>query len=401
MAIEEEDLLGGLTVVSIEQATVIPYLTYRLALDGARVIRIEDPARGDPNRFVGEDRLGEPGMNAYFLPINAGKKAVTLNLARPRGRELLHELIGRLNVDIFCTNQLPKNYTKLGISYEVLRSVKPDLIWLGVTGFGPGSDEAAYDPVLQAKSGLMDLNGEAGGRPLATSIPFIDLGTAEHAYGQIMKALYKRAAGGAGSRVDISMFQSACSWLSVPISLYASFACQMRRRGNTHEFFAPVSVYGTRDGYIYLAVGNDRQWQSLVSLPAFGGLARPRYATNAGRIGDVGALNTAVEQITRTLTVAAAVAQLREAGVPVAPVQDLAAVAADPLVRESLLTSHDPVTGTNLVLAPPPYATPYLAACGKSLSFPPRLGEHNREIYGGVLGLDGHDLAQLRAAQII
>ncbi|MGB9846423.1 MAG: CoA transferase, partial [Desulfotomaculales bacterium] len=140
------DPFTGLTVLSLEQATVLPYLTYRLALDGARVIRIEDPVRGDPNRYVGENRLGDERMRTYFLPINAGKRAVTLNLAHPRGQAILKELLSRLPVDVFCTNQLPKNYAKLGIGYEELRAVKPDLIWVGVTGFGPSSNEAAYDP---------------------------------------------------------------------------------------------------------------------------------------------------------------------------------------------------------------------------------------------------------------
>ncbi len=397
MTITDEGLLSGLTVLSLEQATVIPWLTYRLALDGARVIRIEDPARGDPNRFVGEDRLGERGMNSYFLPINAGKQAVTLNLAGARGRELLHQMIDRLKVDVFCTNQLPRNYAKLGIAYEDLRPVRPELIWLGVTGFGPESDEAAYDPVLQAKSGLMDLNGEAGGPPLATSVPFIDLGTAEHAYGQVMKALYKRAASGGGSRLDISMFQSACSWLAVPLSLFLSFGVRMGRRGNTHEFFAPVSVYPAMDGYVYLAVGNDRQWRSLVELGPFAGLDRREYDTNAGRIRDVANLNIGIGRLTRAFVSAALVELLRGAGVPVAPVRDLAAVAADPLVRDHLLASRDPVTGTDLVLAPPPCP----AAGPKSISFPPRLGEHNREIYGGDLGLDEDTLAALAAQHII
>jgi len=393
-----EDLFADLTVLSLEQATVIPYLTYRLALDGARVIRLEAPGRGDPNRYVGEDRLGESGMNTYFLPINAGKKAVTLNLGHPRGRALLQELIRRLDVDVFCTNQLPKNYEKLGIDYGLLAKVKPDLIWLGVTGFGPSSGEAAYDPVLQARSGLMDLNGEAGGPPLATSIPFVDLGTAEHAYGLLMKALFKRAAGGGGGRIDLSMFRSACSWLTVPISLHLSFGTRMRRRGNTHEFFAPVSVYPARDGHFYMAVGNDRQWRSLVDLPVFAGLSRPEYETNAGRILDAANLNAAMERVTRTLSLDVLLELLRSAGVPAAPVRDIAAVTADPLVAEGLLGSRDPVTGTDLVLAPPPYSTPRLESGGKTLSFPPRLGEHNREIFGGLLGLD---VEELRANQII
>ncbi len=255
--------------MSLEQATVAPYLTYRLAQDGMEVIRLEHPVYGDPNRFIGEKVMDEDRMNAYYLCINAGKKALTLNLAEPEGKQLLKELIERLDVDIFITNQLPKNYDKLGIAYDILKEIKPDIIWLGVTGFGPDSNEGAYDPILQARSGLMDLTGEADGDPQVIGIPLPDMGTSEHGYGLLMKALFKRAVTGEGSRLDMSMFESSVSWLTVPIALDKSFGTPITRRGNTHEFFCPVSVYQTQDGFVYLAVGNDRQWAAMTAQEIF------------------------------------------------------------------------------------------------------------------------------------
>ena len=185
--------LRNLKVLSLEQATVVPYLTYRLAMDGMEVIRLEHPVYGDPNRMIGDNVLNEERMNAYFLCINAGKKALTLNLAEPKGQELLQTLIKQLDVDIFVTNQLPRNYQKLGIDYETLKAAKEDIIWMGVTGFGPDSDEGAYDPILQARSGLMELTGEPDGDPQVLGIPLPDMGTSEHAYGLLMKALFNRA----------------------------------------------------------------------------------------------------------------------------------------------------------------------------------------------------------------
>jgi formyl-CoA transferase len=129
------NLFKNLTVLSLEQATVLPYLTYRLAHDGIQVIRLEHPVYGDPNRLIGENVLGEERMNAYYLCINSGKKALTLNLGDPEGQKIFHSLIQELKVDIFATNQLPRNYQKLGIDYESLKALKPDIIWLGVTGF--------------------------------------------------------------------------------------------------------------------------------------------------------------------------------------------------------------------------------------------------------------------------
>ena len=148
------DLFEKITVLSLEQATVLPYLTFLLAQDGMEVIRMEHPVYGDPNRLIGENVLGEERMNSYYLCINAGKKAITLNLAEPEGKELFKELIQKLKVDIFATNQLPRNYKKLGIDYETMKQIKPNIIWLGLTGLGPDSNEAAYDPILQARSGL-------------------------------------------------------------------------------------------------------------------------------------------------------------------------------------------------------------------------------------------------------
>jgi formyl-CoA transferase len=395
------DLFQGMTVLSLEQATVLPYLTYRLAQDGMRVIRLEHPVHGDPNRMIGDNVLGEERMNAYFLCINAGKKALTLNLAEPEGRRLFTRLVAELPVDVFATNQLPRNYVKLGIDYETLRAVKPDIVWLGVTGFGPESSEGAYDPILQARSGLMELTGEAGGDPQVLGIPLPDMGTSEHAYGQVMKALLRRNVTGEGVCIQISMFESSLSWLTVPITLAASFGKAVSRRGNTHEFFCPVSVYPTRDGFIYLAVGNDRQWKAMVSQPMFASLDRPSYEKNAGRIAAVNELNREIAALTRQHTSEALIGLFNAITVPVGRIQTIREVIADPLAARRLLQAEDSVTGRRITLAPAPYVTPFLEASGGLLSFPPRFGEHNAELYGAVLGAAASDLSAWKARGII
>jgi len=395
------DSLEEITVLSLEQATVLPYLTYRLAQDGIRVIRLEHPVYGDPNRLIGENVLGEERMNAYFLCINAGKEALTLNLADPAGQELFHDLIRELDVDVFATNQLPRNYEKLGIGYDALRAVKPDIVWLGVTGFGPDSNEAAYDPILQARSGLMEMTGDPDGDPQVLGIPLPDMGTSEHSYGLIMKALYHRAVTGEGSRIDMSMFESSVSWLTVPITLSTLFDRGMTRRGNTHEFFCPVSVYPTRDGFVYLAVGNDRQWNSLVGLEGFRSLDRPEYEKNAGRIADVESLNREISGITREYASDALIELLKSITLPASKIKTISEVVADPLVERRLMRSTDPRTGTTVTLAPPPNLTPFVAARNRELAFPPRFGEHNEAIYGGDLGVPAEKLAELREKGVI
>jgi crotonobetainyl-CoA:carnitine CoA-transferase CaiB-like acyl-CoA transferase len=387
--------LAGLTVLSLEQATALPFLTYRLACDGARVIRVENAARPDPNRFVGRDALGEPDMRSYFLPNNCGKQAITLNLAEAEGRAILRDLINALSVDVFACNQRARSYAGLGIDYDTLGAVKADLIWLGITGFGPGHDEAAYDPILQARAGFMELTGDPEGPPTLFGLPMVDLGAAEHGYGEVMKALYRRAVTGQGTRIDVSMYRSAVSWMTSPFLLAASLGERVTRKGNAHQYFAPVSVFATRDGYVYLAVGSDLQWAALAKVPAFEGLARPGYDTNAGRIEDADALHAALAARVAALTTEEAIAILQGAGVPVARVNTLADVVADPLVASRLQRVVDARTGLAVLLPAPPVGDP------PPLAFPPRLGEHNEAIYGGVLGYGPERLEDLRRRRVI
>ncbi len=395
------DFLETITVLSLEQATVVPYLTYRLAQDGMEVIRLEHPVYGDPNRMIGENVLGEKRMNAYYLCINAGKKALTLNLAEPEGRHIFDQLIQDLKVDIFITNQLPKNYQKLGIDFDRLKGIKKDIIWLGVTGFGPDSNEGAYDPILQARSGLMDLTGQADGDPQVLGIPLPDMGTSEHAYGLLMKALLKRQFTEKGSRIDLSMFESSVSWLTVPITLTSSFGKKITRRGNTHEFFCPVSVYQTQNGFIYMAVGNDRQWKALVSQPAFMPLDKPAYEKNAGRIADVTNVNQTINAITRQMTSEDLIELLQSITVPVSKIKSIEDVIQDPLVKKRLIFAKDPITSRKITLSPPPIMNSFIKKRSGELTFPPRFGEHNDAIYGQKLGYDGGTLEDLKNRGII
>jgi len=398
---EDSQVFRNVTVLSLEQATVLPYLTLRLAEDGANVIRMEHPIYGDPNRRVGDDVLKEDRMFSYYLSINAGKKALTLDIGTPEGQEILKKLIITLKVDIFSTNQLPRNYAKLGIEYEMLKKIKEDIIWLGMTGFGPQSNEAAYDPVLQARGGLMELTGEKGGTPQVMGIPLPDMGASEHGYGLLMKALYKRAVTGQGSRIDLSMFESTVSWLTQAITHTVSFKKKVTRRGNTHEFFAPVSVYETKDGYAYIAVGNDKQWETMTKIPGFESLYKKEYERNAGRIADVDNLNNAINAATKQFTTNQLIDIFNKATIAISKVNTIEEVVQDPLVKPNLIRSKDPKTGTEITIAPAPIDNAYLKSINRRMSFPPRFGEHNEEIYSGLLGYSAAQLKEFKEKNII
>jgi formyl-CoA transferase len=398
-------LFQSLTVLSIEQATTLPFMTLRLAEEGMRVIRLENPPLGDPNRWVGPQVIPaaqsesgyEEGMNAYYLPNNMGKQSITLNLRADEGRTLLHQLVRDLPVDIFATNQRPRSFEKLGIDYQTLKGIKPDLIWVSITGFGPQSNEAAYDPILQARSGFMELTGEQDGDPMVFGLPMVDLGAGEHAYGQVMKALYRRSITREGSRSDISMFQSAVSWTNAPFMLSHSFDVPISRRGNTHQFFAPVSVYPTADGNVYFAVGNDRQWEAITRLPDFKPLARVAYERNAGRIENVDRLNQEISLITGKLPTETIVSDFNAIGVPISPVNRLSYVREDPFVSSKMVYARDTRSGKEIALPPPPVVSDYLRQVNMTMSFPPRMGEHNELIYGAL----GHEVSELRAKGVI
>jgi formyl-CoA transferase len=227
------------------------------------------------------------------------------------------------------------------------------------------------------------------------------MGTSEHGYGLLMKALLKRKVEGAGSEINLSMFESSVSWLTVPIALSASFGKHITRKGNTHEFFCPVRVYETADGFIYLAVGNDKQWKAMVSQPAFLGLDRPEYVTNNGRAGDAKNLHAAINAITRKLNSKEMIKLFNSIQVPVSKINTIQEVLEEPIVKQKALHSEDSVSKLELTLAPPPHETSFLNECGGHLSFPPRFGEHNQAIYCDVLGYTEQDLAGLREKGVV
>lgn len=384
------ELLKNLNVLCVEQAVSLPYCTWRLAVDGANVIRVESQI-GDPNRRVGKKILDEELMNSYFLSVNSGKKSITLNLKSEKGQEILLNLIEKLEVDVFATNQLPHNYEKLGISYEQLKKVKENIIWVGVSGFGPERSEAAYDPMIQAYSGIMDTNGEPGSDPLKFGVSIADLEAANQAYSEIMKALLHREMTGEGSKIHISMLDCCMSLLALHLPM-AGLGLPMVKSGNAHPIFAPVGVYKTADGFISLAVGNDAQWEGIVCCNGFESLNKPDYKTNNQRKENEEQIIRELNEVMSGMKTEDVLAQFRAAKIPVSQVNLVPDVLKDSYLNSKLLAIKDPKSGLSVSLAPPP-----VFAGEVSLSFPPRFGEHNEEIYGKL----GYDVGELKENKVI
>jgi formyl-CoA transferase len=385
------EFLKGLNVLSVEQAVSLPYCTWRLAVDGANVIRAESQ-KGDPNRRVGKKVLDEEMMNSYFLSVNSGKKSVTLNLKSQEGQNILKKMVRKLDIDIFSNNQIPGNCEKLGIDYEQIKSVKEDIIWVNVSGFGPERSEAAYDPMIQAYSGIMDTNGEPESGPLKFGVSIADIEAANQAYSEIMKALLHRERTGEGSEIYISMLDCCMSLLALHLPM-ASMGLEMQKSGNFHPIFSPVGVYKTEDGYVSIAVGNDAQWEAIVNSEGFENLNKPEYSTNNQRKANEEQMNRELNDIFGKKNTKDVLSVFRNARIPISQVSLMEDVLKDPYLNSKLLHIKDNKSEFDVLLAPPP-----IEPKGEvKLSFPPRFGEHNQEVYSKL----GYDVEELREKEII
>ena len=379
------------TVVSMEQALSLPSATLRFAQLGWRVIKIEAVGGGglpgDPNRYIGS-RIADDDRRSYFIAPNVGKLAVALNLKDPRGQQALHRLIAALETDIFCCNTLPDRYEAFGIDYETLKRIRPDIIWAAISALGPAYPKTpGYDPVLQAMVGYMELTGDPDGPPMLSGVPLIDLKAGDEVYAGVMLALAERAETGQGRAIHVSMLQAAASWLITTLPL-VDFDCapdEITRAGNEHRKFIPTSVYPTRDGFVYMAIGNDAQWRRLTAVPKFAPLANPVRETNEGRHRERQAILREIAAITREHASATIAGDLAKATIPNARINTIPEVRALEALRDKLTLTRTP-TGKTIRMQPAAQDWP---GQNTELPFPPKYGQHTRELLRQAGYLDG------------
>ncbi|HEY1362191.1 MAG TPA: CaiB/BaiF CoA-transferase family protein [Xanthobacteraceae bacterium] len=391
-------------ILSMEQALSLTSATLRFVHLGWRVIKLEaaphssDALPGDPNRYIGS-LVADEGRRSYFIAPNVGKESIALNLKSPEGRDVLRRLIRGLEVDVFCCNTLPSRYAELGIDYEGLRAVKPDLIWAAISAMGPDyPDAAGYDPAIQAMVGYMEVTGPAEGPPMLSGIPLVDLKAGDEVYANIWKALAERASSGEGSRIDVSMLQAAASWLITLLPL-VDFDCEpweITRCGNEHRKFVPTNAYPTRDGAVLLAIGSDAGWRRLTELPRFSRIATARRATNVGRVGDRAAIHADITAITSQHPTAEVIADLRRAKIPHAPINTVPQAMRIEAIAGKLTATTTPA-GRRVRL--PPMAVDQPGA-RREYSFPPRYGEHSQAVLREI-GYADAEIAALRAKGIV
>ena len=390
-------------VLSVEQALSMSYASLRCVHQGWRVIRVEATpvagrsSKGDPNRYIGRP-VGGDDRHSYYVAPNVGKEAVAINLKEEQGRALLQRIVRELSVDVFLTNTLPVRHEALGFDYETLRGIRDELIWCSISALGPDYPGVpGYDPMIQALLGYMDLTGHADGPPLQCGPPIIDLKAGDEAFTQVVLAMLE----GGGKRIDISMARVAASWLHtfVPMLDMGSPPQELKRSGNEHRQFIPVNAYRTGDGYIYVAIGSDAQWQRFVGHEMFRALADERYDTNEGRRAHKRELHRAIDDIARTRPTAEVAAALTAAAVPHAPITAIEDVMDLPFVASTALHTQTP-DGRTVRLPPAAVDTPFLEASHRRLRFAPRYGEHTDAVLGEA-GLAAAEIAGLRERGVV
>ncbi len=390
-------------VLSLEQALSMSYATLRMVHLGWRVIRVEAtpvPGRGkgDPNRHIGRPVAGDD-RHSYFVAPNVGKEAIALNLKQPRGRQLLKRLVDQLPVDIFCTNTMPSRHQALGLDYATLSDGRPELIWCSISAMGLEHPRVpGYDPMIQALCGYMDVTGDPAGPPMQCGPPLVDYKAGDEAFAQVALALWERERSGRGRPIDVSMAHCAVSWMQtfLPMLDMGSAPAELRRSGNEHRQFIPVNAYRSRDGYVYVALGSDAQFNRFVATPMFAALDQPRFASNESRRTHKADLHAGIEAITIQHSSEQVHAVLQRALVPHSPITPVEGVMDMPWVAETGLRTTAP-DGRVVRLPPPAVPTDHLQDIDGELPFAPDYGQSTDSLLGEI-GVSVTEIAALRGA---
>jgi crotonobetainyl-CoA:carnitine CoA-transferase CaiB-like acyl-CoA transferase len=391
--------LAGLTVIDFTRVLSGPYCTMLLADMGARVIKLEQPGRGDDTRGWGPPFVN--GESAYFLSINRNKESVTLDLKQTAARRVLESLLAR--ADVLVENFRPGTMERLGLSYERLAARFPRLVYCSISGFGqtgPRRNEPGYDAVIQGEAGLMSITGDAAGPPYRLGVAISDIVSGMFAAQGITLALLARFRTERGQHVDIGMLDATAALLTYQAGIYFATGTTPTRMGNRHPTIAPYETFHALDGDFVVAVGNDEQFRRLCSIIGTESLATDeRFVTNRARVVHYNELRPLLVERLRTRAREEWVRDLKAAGVPCGSVRDIAEVLADPqLDARGMIDTIDHITaGAIRVLGVPIKLS---ATPGSIRTAPPALGQHTDRILEEC-GLSRADIQALRDTKTI
>jgi crotonobetainyl-CoA:carnitine CoA-transferase CaiB-like acyl-CoA transferase len=394
--------LRGLRVLDLTRVLAGPTCTQMLGDLGAEVIKIERPEAGDDTRGFAPPVWPETKESAYFLGVNRNKKSLTLDIAKPEGQDIIHQLLD--GCDILVENFKVGALSKYGLGFEQLSGKFPGLIYCSITGFGqtgPYAPRPGYDSLIQAMGGVMSLTGEPDGLPQKVGVPVADLFAGLYGCIGILAALRHRERTGQGQQVDIGMLDTSVAWLANQGMNYLATKENPSRLGNQHPNIVPYQVFPTRDGHIVLSVGNDPTFARFCEVTGQQALLKDeRFATNASRVANRDFVTQTLTPVMQSRSTDEWVLALEAAKIGCGPINTLEKVFADPHVRARGVVVEMPHSSgaTVEVIANPVRlsATPadYRVA-------PPQLGEHSEDVLSGLLGMSESQIAALRAKGIV
>lgn len=392
MTIEKKPL-AGLKILDLTRVYSGPYCTMLFGDLGADVIKIEKQGTGDDTRNFMPMKDGESG---YFTYLNRNKKSITLNLKNGEAIRIVKELAQW--ADIFIENFSPGVVDRLGIGYEDIKKVNPQIIYCSISGFGqtgPYKSKPAYDVVVQAMGGFMDLTGDKDGKPFKLGPSIVDASAGIHMAFAIMSAVYYKAKTGLGQFIDVAMMDTAFSTLENFVITKTLTGIAPTRNGNANLGSAPFNSYKTKDGYVAIAVANDNLFKNFTTVINRNDLyEEPKYRTNYERKMNEDNLNKSIEEWTINYTTHAICEILDEASIPVGPILGIDELVMDPHLksREMLVEIPHPILGN--VVYP---GNPLKFSESNKLTFDsaPLLGEHTEEILKDILGKSKKEIDKL------
>lgn len=391
--------LHGVRVLDFTRVLAGPSASLALADLGAEVLKVEPPGTGDETRLFPPFRQD---VSHYFLSVNRGKKSIVIDLKTADGVALAKDLAARC--DVVIENYRPGVMDRLGLGYGELSAANPGLIYCAISGFGmtgPLRDQPSFDIVLQALSGALSVNGEAGRAPTKLGIPLGDLVGGINGPTSILAALYERSRTGHGRLIDVSLLDGLIGMLGYLAQLAFFTGVDPAPRGSEHPNLVPYGIFPASDGSIVVACLMNSFWERIctaLAMPQW--LRDPRFETIEKRRDHRDAVNEMISSLTRQKTVAELVEIFSRHQVPHAPILGIQAALGQPQViaREMVVQTEHSVLGKIPIVNRPvkfpgdPQAVP---------SAPPVLGQHTDEILRDVLGLTPEQIAGLRATSVV
>ena len=372
-------VLSDVVVLDLSRVLAGPYCTMMLGDLGAKVIKVEQPGKGDDTRAFGPPYI--EGESAYYLGLNRNKYSILVDFSTPEGKQRVLELARTATV--LVENFRPGTLAKQGLDYESLKTINPGLIYCSISGYGqtgPYASRPGYDFVAQAESGIMAVTGEIDGDPQRVGSPIGDVSAGMFACMAILAALRVRDHTGKGQYIDIALIETTMSMLSNVASNYLISGDEAPRLANGHPNIVPYQAFRTRDGHVVVSCGNDRLYGVLCRMLGREDLASdPRFSTNSQRVRNRSELVPILQEAFLQRTTAEWLPELRSAGIPCGPINTVSQIFNDPHIQSrGYVWECDHPTAGKIKLAGSPMH--FSETPTRLYKAPPLLGEDDAKV---------------------